>query len=273
MIQLIAIDLDGTLLHEDKSLSKGNIEALHKAHEAGYDIVICTGRPLAGVRPIFEEIGLPDGNYYMIINNGCTTLSTHNWEIIGKEELSLEDMHRLQVLTEDTDVQLTLFDMDHYLVVAPEASELVTMDAGIVNSKPTPVSEEDLPDLVPIFQAMYVGAPSAIDDFQAQYEAALEADFNTVRSQDILFEILPKGASKASALQALSQTLGYRRDQVMALGDANNDLEMLRFAGYSVAMGNGNAAVKEIADFITLTNDEDGVAHAIHKLIETEKGE
>ena len=59
----------------------------------------------------------------------------------------------------------------------------------------------------------------------------------------------------------------------MALGDANNDLEMLRFAGYSVAMGNGNAAVKEIADFITLTNDEDGVAHAIHKLIETEKGE
>ena len=134
MIQLIAIDLDGTLLHEDKTLSKGNIEALHRAHEAGYDIVICTGRPLAGVRPIFEEIGLPDGNYYMIINNGCTTLSTKNWEIISKEELSLEDMHRLQVLTEDTDVQLTLFDMDHYLVVAPEASELVTMDAGIVNS-------------------------------------------------------------------------------------------------------------------------------------------
>ncbi|WP_128861569.1 HAD-IIB family hydrolase, partial [Streptococcus parasanguinis] len=152
-------------------------------------------------------------------------------------------------------------------------SELVTMDAGIVNSKPTPVSEEDLPNLVPIFQAMYVGDPSAIDAFQAQHEAALEADFNTVRSQNILFEILPKGASKASALQALSQTLGYSRDQVMALGDANNDLEMLRFAGYSVAMGNGNAAVKEIADFITLTNDEDGVAHAIHKLIETEKGE
>ena len=163
MIQLIAIDLDGTLLHEDKTLSKGNIEALHRAHEAGYDIVICTGRPLAGVRPIFEEIGLPDGNYYMIINNGCTTLSTQNWEIIGKEELSLEDMHRLQVLTEDTDVQLTLFDMDHYLVVAPEASELVTMDAGIVNSKPTLVSEEDLPNLVPIFQAMYVGEPSAIE--------------------------------------------------------------------------------------------------------------
>ena len=75
-------------------------------------------------------------------------------------------MHQLHVLTEDTDVQLTLFDMDHYLVVAPEASELVTMDAGIVNSKPTPISEEDLPNLVPIFQAMYVGDPSAIDAFK-----------------------------------------------------------------------------------------------------------
>ena len=273
MIKLIAIDLDGTLLREDKTLSKGNIEALHQAHEAGYDIVICTGRPLSGVRPIFEAIDLPEGDYYMIINNGCTTLSTKKWEIIGKEELTLNDMHRLYQLTENHKVQLTLFDLDHYLVVEEEASQLVAKDADMVHNQPKTVHEKDLSRYVPIFQAMYVGAPSAIDAFQAQHEAALEADFNTVRSQNILFEILPKGASKASALQALSQTLGYSRDQVMALGDANNDLEMLRFAGYSVAMGNGNAAVKEIADFITLTNDEDGVAHAIHKLIETEKGE
>ena len=75
---------------------------------------------------------------------------------------------------------------------------------------------------------MYVGDPSAIDAFQAQHEAALEVDFNTVRSQDILFEILPKARARLLALQALSQTLGYSRDQVMALGDANNDLEMLR---------------------------------------------
>ena len=121
---------------------------------------------------------------------------------------------------------------------------------------------------------MYVGEPSAIDDFQAQHEATLEAEFLTLYVHRIsCLKSFLKELAKASALQALSQTLGYRRDQVMALGDANNDLEMLRFAGYSVAMGNGNAAVKEIADFITLTNDEDGVAHAIHKLIETEKGE
>ena len=273
MIKLIAIDLDGTLLHEDKSLSRANIEALHLAHQAGYDIVICTGRPLSGVRPIFEAIGLPEGDYYMIINNGCTTVSTKDWEIIGKEELSLDDMHRLYQLTEDHKVQLTLFDLDHYLVVEEEASQLVAKDADMVHNQPKTVHEKDLSQYLPIFQAMYVGEPTAIDDFQAQHEDALEVDFNTVRSQDILFEVLPKGASKASALQALSQTLGYRRDQVMALGDANNDLEMLRFAGYSVAMGNGNTAVKEVADFITLTNDEDGVAHAIHKLIETEKGE
>lgn len=273
MIKLIAIDLDGTLLREDKTLSKGNIEALHQAHEAGYDIVICTGRPLSGVRPIFEAIDLPEGDYYMIINNGCTTLSTKKWEILGKEELTLNDMHRLYQLTEDHKVQLTLFDLDHYLVVEEEASQLVAKDADMVHNQPKTVHEEDLSRYVPIFQAMYVGEPTAVDAFQTQHEAGLETDFNTVRSQDILFEVLPKGASKASALQALSQKLGYRREQVMALGDANNDLEMLRFAGYSVAMGNGNAAVKEIADFITLTNDDDGVAYAIHKLIETEKGE
>ena len=86
-------------------------------------------------------------------------------------------MHRLQVLTEDTDVQLTLFDMDHYLVVAPEASELVTMDAGIVNSKPTPCLRRRSAWPCSIFQAMYVGAPSAIDDFQAQYEGCIRGRF------------------------------------------------------------------------------------------------
>ncbi len=135
MIKLIAIDLDGTLLREDKTLSQRNIEALHLAHEAGYDIVICTGRPLSGVRPIFEEIGLPEGDYYMIINNGCTTLSTKNWEIIGKEELSLYDIHLLYQLTEDHKVQLTLFDLDHYLVIEEEASQLVAKDADMVHNQ------------------------------------------------------------------------------------------------------------------------------------------
>ena len=74
MIQLIAIDLDGTLLHEDKSLSKGNIEALHKAHEAGYDIVICTGRPLAGVRPIFGRDWSSGWQLLYDYQYGCTTI-------------------------------------------------------------------------------------------------------------------------------------------------------------------------------------------------------
>jgi len=273
MIKLLSLDMDGTLFNSQKKISQENISAIHKAIKAGVKLVLCTGRPPFGVRPYYEHLGLAQEDEYVIVDNGCAIHRTSEWKVIDSVALDKQDIHYLYSLTQNSSIQLTLFDMDHYLVVAPEASELVTMDAGIVNSKPTPVSEEDLPNLVPIFQAMYVGDPSAIDAFQAQHEAALEADFNTVRSQDILFEILPKGASKASALQALSQTLGYRRDQVMALGDANNDLEMLRFAGYSVAMGNGNAAVKEIADFITLTNDEDGVAHAIHKLIETEKGE
>ncbi len=96
------------LLHEDKHLSKGNIEALHRAHEA-MTLWSVQGALLAGVRPIFEEIGLPDGNYYMIINNRCTTVDKLRVEIIGKEVEP--GICTACMWTEDTDVQLTLFDI------------------------------------------------------------------------------------------------------------------------------------------------------------------
>ena len=112
MIRLIAIDLDGTLLSPDKTISPANKQALLEAEAAGVHVVICTGRPLSGVRPIFEEIGFESNHSYSVINNGCTTVNSSDWSVISYDALSEEDLVYLDQLTQEIHPQLSLFDLN-----------------------------------------------------------------------------------------------------------------------------------------------------------------
>ena len=114
-----------------------------------------------------------------------------------------------------------------------------------------------------IFEAMYMAEPKPLDDFQNAMEESLSQHYSTVRSQDYIFEIMPQGATKASGLKHLAEKLGINPEQIMALGDAANDIEMLEFVGQSVAMGNASDDINSLSKYVTLTNDQAGVAHAI----------
>lgn len=271
MIKLIAIDMDGTLLSEDKSLHQEEIDALQKAVQAGYKIVICTGRPLSGVKSYMAQLNITGEDEYAIVNNGCSTHYTKNWDMVSWRQLTKEDMLYLYDISKQTKVQLTLFDEDHYFVVGEEPNERVVFDANIVGLKPTVISIDDaVSGDYTMFQAMFLDNPEEVDKFQQQFEAELANRFSVVRSQNYIFEAMPSGVNKASALAELTKRLAIKPEEVMAIGDGNNDLEMLAFAGVSVAMGNATSRVKEIATHNTLTNNEHGVAHIIEKLLENQ---
>ncbi|MFC3928371.1 Cof-type HAD-IIB family hydrolase [Streptococcus caprae] len=269
MIKLIAIDLDGTLLDSQKQLSQENISTLQAATQAGVKIVICTGRPMTGVRPIFDQLGFTEQEY-MIINNGCSTYETQNWELVHDYHLTAEELTRLyETVAEEDGIQLVISDSaDHYYVVGEAPSDLVTYDASLVYTTPTQISLEDLlakPDVQ--FQAMFMGEESLLNAFQDKYEDQLSQLFSTVRSQSYIFEAMPQGATKATALAQLCQDLDVPASQVMAIGDANNDLEMLRYAYHSVAMGNSEDHIKDLCRYTTATNNESGVAKIIQELV------
>ncbi len=114
-----------------------------------------------------------------------------------------------------------------------------------------------------IFQAMYMAESEPLDAFQNAVQDRLDQSYSTVRSQEYIFEVMPQGATKASGLKHLAEKLDINRDQIMALGDAANDLEMLQFVGQSVAMGNASDDIKSLSKYVTLTNDQAGVAYAI----------
>lgn len=263
-IKLIAIDMDGTLLNSKKELPEENIEALQKAVQAGVKVVLCTGRPLVGVKPFIDQLGLTDDDY-IIVNNGCSTHKIKDLELVADRHLTSDEIRYLYDLQKDhPGVQLTAFDRDHYFVVAEEALPIIQWDASLVFTEPICVTLEELLSRDTVyFEAMIVGEAEHLDPFQAQYEAQLAERFSTVRSQHYIFETLPQGATKASALAELAEQLGYSPEEVMALGDANNDLEMLAYAGHSVAMGNSEPHIKQAARYVTGTNDEAGVAQAV----------
>ena len=269
MIRLVAIDLDGTLLSPDKTISPANKQALLDAEAAGVNVVICTGRPLSGVRPIFEEIAFKSNHSYSVINNGCTTVKSSDWSVISYDALSEEDLVYLDQLTQEIHPQLSLFDLNRYIILNQEPSEIAKMDAGIVSTVPVPLGLEEVLEAQPIFQGMFIDQKEQIDAFQDTYEEALTQRFHTIRSQPILFEILPKDVNKATGLKALADHLGIPREQVMAIGDENNDIEMIQYAGLGVAMGNAANHIKELADVTTTTNAEDGVATAIRRYVLT----
>ncbi|MGT2911862.1 Cof-type HAD-IIB family hydrolase [Streptococcus cameli] len=268
MIKLLALDMDGTLLNDQKKLTQAQIDAIHKAVDAGVKLVLCTGRILNGVKPYFKQLGLDAENEYVIVNNGCSTHQTSDWKLIDWEELNPKDITYLASFLTDNDIQLTLFDEEDYYVLDEEANQYVREDTEIVFVEPKTLPYETaISGDRHLFQAMFVGPKDQVDAFQLEHDVAFNQKYNGVRSQDIIYEILPKHASKASALEKLAKHLGILPKEIMAIGDANNDIEMLEFAGLSIAMGNAAPHIKDLADDITASNNEDGVAKAIEKWI------
>ncbi|EHJ52928.1 Cof-type HAD-IIB family hydrolase [Streptococcus macacae] len=267
MVKLIAIDMDGTLLDSQKELSQRNIETLQKAAHAGYKIVICTGRAQSGVEPYFAQLALSDEQEYAVLNNGCSLHTIdEKWQLLACHSLAFDDISILyHLLEQKSGIYLTLIVDSDYLVVADKVADLVAYDASLVFTTPKTTTLEELKHLQkPVFKAMYMGEPDKITAFQKENEAKLKSRLSTVRSQDYLFEVLPKGINKASGLKEIAHRLQIPMQDVMAIGDAANDLEMMAAAGFSVAMGNASPDVKAVADFVTKSNDEAGVAQAIN---------
>lgn len=268
MIKLLALDMDGTLLNEVKEIPLAHIDAIHKAIDKGVKLVLCTGRPLFGVLPYYKKLSLDLQNEYVIVNNGCSTHQTSDWSLVDWRELSKSDIEYLNDLAEKSEVQLTLFDEDHYFVLGGKPNQVIENDAKLVFSDLTEISlEEATSGKYRMFQGMFLGTKKETDDFENRFSEELCQRFSGVRSQPVIYEAMPLGTTKASALSRLADILDIQPSEIMAMGDANNDIEMLEFAGLGIAMGNASEHVKALADAVTTSNEEEGVARAIEKYI------
>ncbi len=268
MIKLIAIDLDGTLLRSDKSLSDENINALKYAHNKGIKIVICTGRPYQAILPILQVLDFQTQDDYFITFNGGQVQRADNHQIILQQTLDYEDFKYWRNQLERINLPMNPVDQNWVYEPLEYQKGFESIYVSQVTSAPSKKVNFDYFNESDQFLKFVVSIDS--DHLQKQkcfIEPELLKNYEVVNSHPFQLEISRKGVSKGSTLKLLGEEIGIKPDEMMTIGDQNNDQTMIEMAGIGVVMRNGSQDIIQMADYITDTNDNNGVAKAIYHWI------
>ncbi|HFU5873521.1 sugar-phosphatase [Enterococcus faecium] len=266
-IKLVAIDIDGTLLNEKREVTKEVKEAIAAAVAKGVSIVLCTGRPLPGVQEQLNELNLFQDNDYVITYNGALVQQTKSGKIIARHGLTHEDFLEIEVMARRVGSHLHSIDDKAIYTPNRDISAYTIHEASLVKMPLKYRTPEEMTPDMNIVKMMMIDEPEILDAAIAHLPQTFRDKYTTVKSAPYYFEVLNKEASKGAAVANLAQHLGIDQDEIMAIGDNENDLSMIEYAGLGVAMGNAVSLVKEAANVITSSNDEHGVAEAIKKYV------
>lgn len=266
-IKLVAIDLDGTLLNSKREVSLKNKQAIQKAKDKGVKVVLCTGRPLKGMLHILEECNLLEEGDLGITYNGGLVQWTHSGETLSQMTHTKEDVLVAYKLSEELSMPLNLIDLDH-VYEPPYPKEKSSLYPTIMNALPfVPINMKQLPESLAINKMVICWDQEELDEAILKIPKKYHERFTIMKSRPNLLEILPKSVDKGKGLAMLGEKLHIQRDEMMALGDQENDLAMVEYASFGVAMENATLEVKKAAQFTTKSNDQDGVAYAIEKFV------
>lgn len=276
-VRLIALDMDGTLLCSDhQTVPQENIDAIRRADEAGIHVCICTGRMLEDASDFIAKLNLP----CMIIACNGTRVSDGplpDGHIIYRRSFETQDAVSVLDMILPYRIMINGFEDGcvNSVIFAPGQHYHLT-DRGIIkaNYGKKAIYEAAQRGIMKFYIAEdgYAGAVTSKNVENAR-KAIINAfpELQITQSAPGNIEIMPKDANKGTALAFLAQSLGFAKEQVMAMGDAENDLSMLEYAYHSVAMANGTQKVKDICRYQTVSNDECGVAKMIDCVLDAKK--
>lgn len=264
--KLIVLDLDGTLTNSKKEITLRNKETLLRAQQKGIRLVLASGRPTYGIVPLANELRMNEFGGFILSYNGGEIINWETEELIYDNVLPNDVVpilyecarsHKLSILTYDGAEIVTENSQDPY--VQKEA---------FLNKMAVRETNDFLTDItLPVAKCLIVGDPQELIQVESELCIRLQGRINVFRSEPYFLELVPQGIDKAQSLAVLLKELDVTREEMIAIGDGYNDLSMIKFAGMGIAMGNAQEPVKKAARYITLTNEEDGVALAVEKFV------
>jgi Cof subfamily protein (haloacid dehalogenase superfamily) len=269
--QMIVTDLDGTLLKRGAILSNKTIQTIEKIKKENLTIVIASGRTYGEIVQLTEPLKLMDyKKAYFICYNGALTVRTRPFSVITKTMIHREDVisiidaigtqnYKYHIFTERT------LYLSHDIEKSLEAYQPKTTKIVRLNMENYHQQEE-------VYKMLIYDEKEHLDYLKNNMPEVVKNNYGYVKSNDQLLEIFHKEGSKGNALKQLSFILGINKDQIIAFGDEENDISMLEYAGMGIAMGNAKNDVLAAAKHITLSNEFDGVAVALDKLLFFQKG-
>ena len=265
--KLLVLDIDGTATNSKKEVTPETKKAVIRLQEAGIPVAIASGRPVPGVAPIADEFSFASYGSYILSYNGGRILNWQTKECVYKKTLPASLVKRLyeDALHYNTGI-MTYTEDDRQILCGRSSDKYIELESRICRM-PLILCDGDFSRRITFdpVKCILTGEPDEMECLEPVIAEKYQNEATVFRSEPFYLEVMPKNVDKAYCLSKLLKILGLKREEMVCCGDGFNDVTMLQYAGMGVAMENAKPAVKNVADFITLSNDEDGVAYAIRK--------
>lgn len=258
--KFVAVDMDGTLLNSRGEITPATAEEIRKLADKDVVFTISTGRPIQGVAKYRELFGLTGP---VITYNGAMIVNAEDNKVLFEQGLLREDARKIWELGQKYNTTMCIWAGNQlYGNRLDEKIHDYKKLSGV-----EPILADDVEELLElgITKILWYDEVERIEEFLAQLSSDMFCEVSYCTSKPTFLEFFSSKVSKAVAMEKIGEFLGISRDEMMAIGDGMNDLSMIQYAGLGVAMGNAAQEVKDNAQFITDTNDEDGVKKVLEK--------
>lgn len=264
--KLIAMDLDGTLNNDEKQITEATRRILMEAQEAGIRLALASARPSPGLFRERDVLRMQDYKGVLMSYNGGRIVDAADGTVLFETSMDMETTRGVLRALESLPVTPILDDGKQFYVTDAGGYKV---DYECRNNRMVCSEVENLADFLnfaPIKILMSV-QPEQLKAVQAQIAALLPEELTVVQTAAFYLEVIPRCINKGQGIEDICRVLGLSTAEVIAFGDAENDIPMLQKAGMGVAMGNAKPDVQAAADMVTLSNNEDGIAHALKQLL------
>lgn len=273
MYKLIAIDLDGTLLNDEKIITDENIDTVRKALASGYKIAFATGRRYLAAK---EFISLFDEDVIIIANNGNMIRHTKTDELVDYNYLDKKHLKDILSWGKDMDLHPTIhvnrfdegIDMIHELEKNdPRYCSYLINEDRIERVKD--FNKEDLNILSVVYLGDYKKLEALYEKIKKNHDETYQLYLmNSTTIADGLLEVVSKNSNKWKSVLEYANSVGIKQEEIISIGDDANDISMVKQAGFGIAMKNGIDSIKEVADMVTeFDNNNSGVSRALEKVL------
>lgn len=269
MYKILALDIDGTLTNTKKEVTGRVKSAIKKLYDKNIPVLLVSGRPTEGILPVAEEIKLIENNGYILSFNGGKIIRAGDNKVIYSKAIDNDLVGDICDFAEKNKLAILTYK-DGKIITTDENDEYVKIEARI--NRLSTIKVEDMKKEAPKNpdKFLIVGKPEILEKKVIEMAEKFKGRLNIFRSEPYFMEIVPLGIDKAQSLEVLLNSLSLTREQLVACGDGRNDVTMIAYAGMGVAMENACEEVKAVADFVTASNDEEGVAVAIEKFFDSQ---
>jgi Cof subfamily protein (haloacid dehalogenase superfamily) len=262
--KMLVLDLDDTLLTDDHQISERNREMLIEAQKQGVKVVLASGRPTQAMMQFASELKLSDYGSFLISFNGGMITNVASKEVLFERSLTKEEIHELYDFSVKNNVHIITYTDKG--IVSETSSEYIDVELSLTGMPHRKV--DSFKDAVrsPAVKCILLEEPSYLKQVEQKLKSE-RSDLSVSISKPFFLEVVPQGIDKAASIDLLARQLNIKQEEVIAVGNAGNDLSMIQYAGLGIWVDNVSPELRPLADIVVASNNHDGVAEVVERFI------